>query len=139
MIRDSAFCKAGVGSIANAEDITNPKRIRRIRGPSVSIKRLTALAQNSNVSRKPISKGKITEKSRCPMPSAIGWYKPRKMRIDEELSPGKIMLNAQIEPENRYQPQFGWILLTVPPDSSWKNRYDSAREMTNPVQLVSLL
>ena len=49
----------------------------------------------------PIAKGMMTLKSRDPIPTVNGSYKPRYNSTDDELRPGMIRLSPQITPDIR--------------------------------------
>ena len=59
------------------------------------------------VSSIPGRQAESTRKSSRASPSSMGWYSPRAIITEEEVSPGSTTLAPQSAPQKLYQPKFG--------------------------------
>ena len=84
----------------------------------------------------PITIGIITEKSNAPRPAVMGSYKPRQIKIEDELSPGTIRLNPKRTPHSKNPKNDGAMTVLPPFSIRWKKRYAQDIDTIKGVQLL---
>ena len=86
------------------------------------------------VTKAPMPAGTSTPKSRLPMPSTRGVYRPRGISKVEKLMPGAMMDSAMQNPQNRYQPKLGAMVT----DSTFKESSSASTTAKAATRLIQL-